>query len=45
MKRIYRRIGAKNAPNAVALAIRDGLIFVHAPARATPAPNQKAHQQ
>lgn len=46
LKRIYRRIGATNAPNAVAIAIRDGLITVRPnPNRATPAPNRGAHHQ
>lgn len=44
--RIYERLGAVNGANAVALAIRDGLITIRPnPTRATPAPNRGAHQQ
>ena len=36
LARTYRQIGAQNAPHAVAIAIRAGLL---------PAPNPGAHQQ
>lgn len=36
LSRLYRQIGARNAPHAVAIAIRAGLL---------PAPNPGAHQQ
>lgn len=47
LTRIYRRLGAVNAPHAVAISIRDGLITVRpTPTRATPArPDHGAHQQ
>lgn len=36
LSRIYKRLGARNAPHAVAIAIRAGLL---------PAPDPGAHQQ